>query len=58
MLLLDEVLGKGEIHFVGIWGVSMSALAGFLMSKGVSFPGSDLNENEFTSASFTAQSSA
>jgi len=38
----------GRIHFVGIGGVGMSALARILLSRGFRVSGSDLKENQFT----------
>lgn len=37
-----------SIHFIGIGGVSMSALAYFMLKKGVFVSGSDLKPNDFT----------
>lgn len=37
-----------SIHFIGVGGVSMSALAFFMLKKGVFVSGSDLRPNDFT----------
>ena len=37
-----------KVHFIGIGGVSMSALSVFLKNSGLKVSGSDLTENEFT----------
>lgn len=37
-----------KIHFIGIGGVSMSALANFALSKGFKISGSDLVKNDYT----------
>ena len=39
---------KGNVHLVGIGGVSMSALAEALASKGLSVRGSDMNSGPYT----------
>lgn len=37
---------KGKVHFIGIGGIGMSALARILLSLGVEVTGSDIAENE------------
>ncbi len=44
--LLSDI--KGNVHLVGIGGVSMSALAEALASKGLSVRGSDMNNGPYT----------
>ena len=39
---------KQNIHFIGIAGIGMSAIAEVLHSKGFKVSGSDLNENNIT----------
>ena len=39
---------KINVHFVGIGGISMSALAEILLSKGFRVSGSDVKESELT----------
>lgn len=45
----DEFLCKnGRIHFVGVGGISMCALAKFMLKKGYKVSGSDLNRSRIT----------
>ena len=39
---------KEKIHFMGVGGIGVSALAKFAVSKGASVTGSDLAENNRT----------
>lgn len=39
---------KGNIHFIGVGGISMSALAEILLERGMKVSGSDNNENALT----------
>ncbi len=41
--ILDGIKKNERIHFIGVGGVSMSALAEILLSKGYSVTGSDIN---------------
>lgn len=45
---LSEVEPGGHIHFIGIGGISMSALAQVCMKKGYRVSGSDMNETHIT----------
>ena len=41
---------KGEsVHFIGIGGIGVSALAKYFLARGVSLSGSDIKETEITS---------
>lgn len=44
-----DIKPKSHIHFIGIGGVSMSALSSILLSKGYKVSGSDSKESEYTS---------
>ena len=45
---LDMLIPNKKIHFIGIGGVGMSALAGLLIAKGYKVSGSDLKLNKMT----------
>lgn len=45
---MREVKKKNKVHFVGIGGISMSALAQYYLSKNYEVSGSDIRENEQT----------
>lgn len=49
MLNLIELNKIKHVHFIGIGGISMSALAHILLSKGMKVTGSDWTETEITS---------
>ena len=48
MLILKKIDKNSHVHFIGIGGISMSALAHILLSKGVKVSGSDWTETEIT----------
>ena len=48
MLILKKIDKNSHVHFIGIGGISMSALAHILLSKGVKVSGSDWTESEIT----------
>ncbi len=48
MLILKKMDKNSHVHFIGIGGISMSALAHILLSKGVKVSGSDWTETEIT----------
>ena len=48
MQFLDMLIPNKKIHFIGIGGVGMSALAGLLIAKGYKISGSDLKINKMT----------
>ncbi|MBR6719369.1 MAG: UDP-N-acetylmuramate--L-alanine ligase [Clostridia bacterium] len=45
---LSDIKKGGTVHFIGIGGVSMSALASILMSRGYKVTGSDSGKNIYT----------
>ena len=45
ILLKSPMFKKKNIHFVGIGGIGMSAIASILSEKGFKVSGSDLSEN-------------
>lgn len=45
-----DLFGFRKVHFVGIGGVSMAAIAGVLRESGVEVTGSDISESSVTSA--------
>ena len=42
----NNLNGKKHIHFIGIGGISMSALANVSLTKGLTVSGSDSKESE------------
>lgn len=48
MLKLKNLNANSHVHFIGIGGISMSALAHILLSKGIKVSGSDWTESEIT----------
>lgn len=48
MLKLKKLNANSHVHFIGIGGISMSALAHILLSKGIKVTGSDWTESEIT----------
>lgn len=45
---MSDIKNAGHIHFVGIGGISMSALAQICITRGYSISGSDINETHIT----------
>lgn len=48
MLVLKKLNANSHVHFIGIGGISMSALAHILLLKGIKVSGSDWTESEIT----------
>ena len=48
MLNLKKLTKNSHVHFIGIGGISMSALAHILLSKGIKVSGSDWTETDIT----------
>ena len=48
MLILKKLDKNSHVHFIGIGGISMSALAHILLSNGIKVSGSDWTETEIT----------
>ena len=48
MLILKKLNANSHVHFIGIGGISMSALAHILISKGLKVTGSDWTETNIT----------
>ncbi len=48
MQSLEKIIPNKTIHFIGIGGVGMSALAGLLLAQGYKVSGSDLKINKMT----------
>ena len=48
MFILKKLNTNSYVHFIGIGGISMSALAHILLSKGIKVTGSDWAESEIT----------
>lgn len=48
MLVLKKLKANSHVHFIGIGGISMSALAHILLSRGIKVTGSDWTESEIT----------
>lgn len=44
--LEQRLAGTGQVHLIGIGGISMSAIAMFLLERGITVSGSDLNLND------------
>ncbi len=42
---LEQAIGQGPVHFIGIGGISMSGLAQILMDKGIPVTGSDRSDS-------------
>ena len=48
MQILEELIPTKKVHFIGIGGVGMSALAHILIARGYSVSGSDLKQSRVT----------
>lgn len=48
MFILKKLNANSHVHFIGIGGISMSALAHILISKGIKVTGSDWTETNIT----------
>lgn len=48
MQSIDQLIPRKKVHFVGIGGVGMSALAQILLAQGYSVTGSDIKETKIT----------
>ncbi len=52
---LEEIIGTGPVHFIGIGGISMSGLAQILLHRGIGVTGSDMSESELVQRLRTLQ---
>lgn len=43
---LDQLIGHGPVHFIGIGGISMSCLARILLDRGIPVTGSDRSDSD------------
>lgn len=50
MKKIENILDYNKIHFIGIGGISMQAIAKYLIQNKITISGSDIEENKFTSS--------